>query len=183
MLDPLASPRSPGFKWDGSGYASTRGQATDEDSSLQHTVALELLLLIAPTGFPAHKPLTSTFLELDYVDSGRARLPSRVLGADRGKALNFWRSFMSRPCNRDVMENHPVVGGLDLEAHFTQSRGPLRIPLPATAYLRLVREAFGGGDQDALWWRHTSLLWARGSSAAKTLRAILKALCGGREGK
>ena len=58
MWEELANKRTPGFKWDGSSYASARGQAMDEESLLQHSAALEILLQVAPTGFPAHKPMT-----------------------------------------------------------------------------------------------------------------------------
>jgi hypothetical protein len=57
----LATLRSPGFSWDGTGYMSSRSQAIDEESMLTYLEPMLKLLEVAPTGFPAHKSLLATF--------------------------------------------------------------------------------------------------------------------------
>ena len=60
----LAALRSPGFSWDGSGYSASRTQLIDEDSMLYYASPLQMLLGVAPTGFPAHKCLMEAFEKL-----------------------------------------------------------------------------------------------------------------------
>ena len=130
MLDPLASPRSPGFKWDGSGYASARGQAMDEESLLQHSAALEFLLQVAPTGFPAHRPLTLTFLELDKKHG--------ILGADRpfaqraaSLAADAWR-VMAKHIYNVAMDSKAVPSTVRKLVDLIELPGAAPLSRPAT---------------------------------------------------
>ena len=63
--DATAVLKDPGFAWDGTGYGSSRNQAIDETSMLPYAKALQTLLEVAPSGFPAQKSLKDTFEEMD----------------------------------------------------------------------------------------------------------------------
>ena len=64
-LRELSKLKDPGFKWDGSTYQKpTRSTSADHEGLFAHRKALEVLLKVAPTGFPSHSDLKATFVKL-----------------------------------------------------------------------------------------------------------------------
>ena len=61
---PLAELKAPGFKWDGSSYGRGRQDTPNVTDLAKHTAALDPLIDLAPSGFPAHTDLRGTFLAL-----------------------------------------------------------------------------------------------------------------------
>ena len=61
---PLAELKEPGFKWDGTSYGRGRQDTPNVTDLAKHTAALDALISMAPSGFPAHTDLRATFLAL-----------------------------------------------------------------------------------------------------------------------
>ena len=61
---PLAELKEPGFKWDGTSYGRGRQDTPNVSDLAKHTAALDPLISMAPSGFPAHSDLRAAFLAL-----------------------------------------------------------------------------------------------------------------------
>ena len=126
-----------------------------------------------PGEFVSHGLLPSTWFGLLHRYRHEFRLR---LGADRAKLRSFWHNFMGRPSNRDVRDNHPVVGGMDIDTLETVVPFTLHAdagPYSKTSAVYCVScsslvglgeakltnflcasyvQRSGGGD-DTLWWQ------------------------------
>ena len=62
-LEPLAKlkQRVLGFSWDGSDYHAGRGKAADVEGLKKHAKVLDIMLGVAPSGFPSQPALRATF--------------------------------------------------------------------------------------------------------------------------
>ena len=127
-----------------------------------------------PGEFVTHDILPSTWLGILHQFPPEFKMR---LGAERGKIRSFWAQFLSRPANQDVKNNHPIVGGKDL--NFLETVIPFTIhadagPFSKTTACYVVSCASllgigeakltefvcasyvqaGGGRGDESWWGH-----------------------------
>eukprot|EP00974_Lingulodinium_polyedra_P098660 9562551-Lingulodinium_polyedra.AAC.1 len=88
----LAAMKSPGFFWDGSGYAAkSRSQAADRVGLERHAAALEPLLRMAPTGFPAIGSVRAALMELHKAWTVFPDVLDKHLWKASAEAADNWR--------------------------------------------------------------------------------------------
>ncbi len=106
-----------------------------------------------------------------------ARDPSELWRRPGQAFYNYWCAVRSKPCNRDLMESHPVVAGLGFEAlqyviplTFHADAGPFSKTTACYVvsfssllglgeaklckYMCAAHVKRNGGDQDFHWWGH-----------------------------
>ena len=141
---------------------------------LLETCGVPQMISHFPGEFVSHGLLPSTWLKVLHTFPHEFRMR---LGADRAKLRTFWQQFLSRPCNHDVRDSHPVVGGMgpdELETviPFTlhADAGPYSKTSACycvscsslvgigeaklTKFLCASYVQRAGGTDDSLWWGH-----------------------------
>eukprot|EP00959_Pyramimonas_sp_CCMP1952_P363003 7601429-Pyramimonas_sp.AAC.1 len=91
--DALAKLRKPGFSFDGASYAALGRSLNPAPESLaKHARPLSVLIDVAPTGFPSHPCLATTFSLLHYKHQiFGSDLPPSALASTCAGAADSWR--------------------------------------------------------------------------------------------
>ena len=89
--EPLAKDRSCLFKWDGSLYSKPcRNLSADQDTLIVHKDPLEILLSLAPTGFPAQRSVEKA-LEKLHLGFNILECKAKELNIVISEAADCWR--------------------------------------------------------------------------------------------